>query len=510
MSYARDQSNYLPEGRCRKFWSDWPGLYQSLLSDDRIWDVRDVLSASVSAFGVKQTWTKFCNTYSPHVAISAFLKDWNLDEYDLSSYLATLDILVIFAQYLISQLRPGVDDNTVTNADICLQYARRFASCIKDNDLKNIKCRPYLRWILAEKELARKTIAYTSDTPSNEINLNNFPGLTVWINALPIYIPMKSENPGWRAFALVGQEKSDELLNTALKVAQNLSDYRTEVMCLRELICRTQDPKELFGRLEHVQKNLQGDMVGYMQTCLSKYLLATNEVARQALVGELEEFDAPQPISYDMRDPLVGWCKQMVQVALYRSLGDSLTKAKMLKSLELTQDLVKDIPSDIRHRISKLNFYGTLDRRYRRGPRVRDWATNDQDEYEYELERTKLDREKSDKLRILKEEMERRKKEEELKKRESEIARAAVEKYIADKAKEKEILQKRDLEYRFRARADLIRAGMSQEQVNAVFGNTNASGSHHTEILSKDGPSVLALSKGGDKTSSVSSHFYMF
>lgn len=342
-------------------WSERPGLYKSLLSDGRIWDVRDIISASVSALGQKHTWKTFIGADIYSSAFFAdFLRDWNLEEYDESSYLATLDILATLGQSFISQLRPKLNQQAIGNAKQVLELARRFSTCIKDNNPEHVKSRPYLRWILAEAELARHVAGFGNDATSTQKSLRRFPGLTVWLSALPIYIPISAENPGWCASTIQGN--STDLLHTGLKAAQDLGDYRMEASFLRELACRSEDPTELLAKLGNLQKLTQGDMVGYLQTCLTKYLLAHDEAQLQALRDELADFEdqmsSPPNFARILENPLMEWCKRMIQSALFR-FQEQFT-VQLEESQRAARAVAGDLPQDMTVDLSNFSFYDQM------------------------------------------------------------------------------------------------------------------------------------------------------
>lgn len=355
----RDKSSFVPPDIYFNIWSDRPDLYKSLLSDERIWDVRDIISASVSALGRQHTWKTFigADIHSP-TFFAAFLCDWNLEEYDESSYLATLDILAIVGQSFISQLRPRPSQQTIKDAKQVLEHARRFSTCIKDNNPEYIKSRPYLRWILAEAELARHLSGFEDDDAvSTQKSLRRFPGPTFWLSALPIYIPISSENPGWCASTL--QDNSTELLQTGLKAARELGDYHMEASFLRELICHSKDPKELLTELGNLQRLTQRDMVGYLQTCLTKYLLAHDEAQLQAIRDELADFEdqlsSPPNFTRILEDPLLEWCKRMIQSALFRFQGRFTVQLEEAQRAAVA--VAADLPQEMKADLSNFSFY---------------------------------------------------------------------------------------------------------------------------------------------------------
>ncbi|KFY40283.1 hypothetical protein V494_03583 [Pseudogymnoascus sp. VKM F-4513 (FW-928)] len=350
-------SSFCPPAMYFKIWSDRPDLYKSLLLDGRIWDVRDIISGCEPAL-VHHTWRTFigADIYSS-TFFADCLRDWNLEEYDESSYLAMLDILVTLGKSHISEFRRTSSHHNIECAKEVFEHARGFSTCIKDNNPEHIKSRPYLRWILAEAELGRHLAGLKNDAVSTQKSLRRFPGLTVWISALPIYIPISSENPGWCATTL--QDNSTDLLETGLKAAQDLGDYRTEANFLRELACRSEDPKELLAELSNLQKSTQGDMVGYLQTCLTKYLLAHDEAQLQALRDELADFEdklsSPPNFTGIIEDPLTEWCKWMIQCALFRSQVQFTVKLEEAQAAAVAAS--RGLPYYIKDGISNFSFY---------------------------------------------------------------------------------------------------------------------------------------------------------
>ncbi|KAI9739959.1 MAG: hypothetical protein M1818_005015 [Claussenomyces sp. TS43310] len=366
-SYVEDSSSFMEESEIVDVWSDWSGLYQSLLAEGRIWEARDIILASLDAFGTRKTWQNLfhANVHSADF-FSKFLDDWKMDEYDEATYLAALDILGVVGANLASRTISS-DRDVIATAKRCVGYARDISIRIRENNPENLKSRPYVQWILAQEVLARKLEDLENETVSNKRifsaqHLANFPGLAVWMSVLPIYVPVKSENPGWPVSDL--PVESSELLQIALKASRELGDYQSEASCLKELICRSIEPEALFRQLAHLQKSVQGDNIGYLQTCLSRYLCTTDDESRQTLSDELAAFDARQPISYDIRNPLMKWCQRMVQSALHSSLGRSQVEA--FHAQEMAKSLVVDLPDNVRSQIRIFDSNDYID--VRRGP----------------------------------------------------------------------------------------------------------------------------------------------
>lgn len=438
-----------------------------------------------STHGAERIWATFFNTdiHAPDY-VDKFLQDWRVDqEYDEPTYLAILAILVDISSYFITRFNSPSETMDIATAKRCLEDAKRFAICIRDNSPRNIKSRPYLSWILVQSELERKL-----DYFANHWNLNkpafyfhyldSLPGVTVGPHSLPIYVPIKSENPGWPALTPT-PSKSDELLQTTLKASQELGDYPIEVDCLRELICRSPQPKPLFERLSYVQKSLQGDMIGYLQTCLSKYFLATDEESRQSLIDELAQFDAGQPISFDIRDPLVVWSQRMVQAALYRASGRFSAEAEHAD--QMAKDLLPDLPdylwSDLSKRGFQLSRNSPLTYPYTTRADIPDHSTRLRREYDSETLRdetraNQISREEE--IRITKKELElhrleQEKKAVEMKHTKEAEAKEIIEKYKQEENRKKEEEEEREKIYRARFQEDLQKSGLDPRQITAIM-----------------------------------------
>ncbi|RFU35427.1 hypothetical protein B7463_g893, partial [Scytalidium lignicola] len=356
VAYARFESNFAEDDEFSNIVPDWPELYQSILARGQIWEVRDIMLSSFFAFGVERTWQNLFNVDIHATDISdSFFADWSVEEYDESTYLAILDILVIMARHLINIGSHALSKAaTLTTIKRYLEHARAFALCIKQNNPENIKSRPYIMWILTQETFARWS-TYLKNKPTFDfLYLDKSPGLTLSARLIfPIYIPDMTENPGWPAPYL--PERSNDLLETALQASRELGDYRVEISCLVELIGRLKDPKDKIAELTHLQKVVQGDMDGYLKTCLSKYLLTSDDKSRQALLNEFAEINSHRPIVYDIRNPVTEWSQRMVQSALYHSLENFPTEA--MNAQYMASVVAVNLPSSIHNVMCKLRLW---------------------------------------------------------------------------------------------------------------------------------------------------------
>jgi hypothetical protein len=143
------------------------------------------------------------------------------------------------------------------------------------------------------------------------------------------------------------------MLRVALRAAQELKDYRSEVVCFRDLISESRDPTELYSELIHLQKT-QDDQMGYLETCFSKYLFIDGPAATQALADELTMFCGQDHVKGLASDPLMEWCLRMIQSSLNYTLQEFTKERYAQSAAQAHQD---DLPEDFQSLIST-NFSG--------------------------------------------------------------------------------------------------------------------------------------------------------
>lgn len=330
LSKIERETDLVPETQF-DYWSNWGHLYRPLIAASQVSDARDLVIASIEAEGALNTWRIMfqMDIHAPH-AFNRLLGDWNMEHYDESTYLAILDILVSVICDLCSFSVTLPEREHLTTAERCLQHAHSVAICLKENSPELMKSRPYIRWVLAKSELERKL-------KSGEMNLQShlsaFPGLVIWKNTLPIYIPIKSENPLWRP-ELGEHEQTPtspaELLEAAVGTTCELGDYATEIACLTELVFCSSGSldvlRERFDRMRDLQLNSQGNILDCQRTCLTRYLTTTSVQARRDLVAEIRELKGFRTGDYSLSE----WCTLVIEDALCFSLGDILDKSPAL------------------------------------------------------------------------------------------------------------------------------------------------------------------------------------
>ncbi|KAL3457693.1 hypothetical protein BJX64DRAFT_245329 [Aspergillus heterothallicus] len=305
--------------------------YTALLSGGQIWDARDLICALIDSEGAINAWGIIFETdLLSYKAFNELFSDWDVGQYDQSTYLAILDILVYTSNSLSS-----VTFNIPTKADLaiaerCLGHARSVALCLKENNSELVHSRSYILWILAETQLQRKRRAVDSDMNSH---LSAYPGLTVRINTLPVYLPIRAENPGWRSPSSPPDEATafdSGLLEAAVETAKARGDYATEVACLSELIYFAGEGREIqkqrFSRMYDVQYRLQRDILNYQHTCLSRFLLTCNDEERSQLLSDLNDLQSSVPTGVDKVMSLTSLCMEVMNRALTFMTTASMAK----------------------------------------------------------------------------------------------------------------------------------------------------------------------------------------
>ncbi|PWY66542.1 hypothetical protein BO83DRAFT_439800 [Aspergillus eucalypticola CBS 122712] len=350
LSQVERETDLIPEHEF-SFWSNWRYLYSTLVIEGRVWDVRDLMLASIQAEGAENAWNLIFGAEldASNEAFRKLRDDWCLHRYDESTYLAILDILVSLSRSLSSWSISIPERQDLLTAQRCLQYAQALATCLKENNPPLVRSRPYLQWVIAEAELERKLLLNPSDLRDH---LDRFPGLTVWRGSVPIYLPIKTENPKWTAPKDGGRHY--DFLETVLQTAQDLKDHRTEVLCLGELIYRSVNTSERLTRLSNLQKSIQGDVLGYQQTFLSWFLLAHTEQDYKLLLDGLRRIREPKRSGRSIYS-LSDWCAIVIERAIAHCLAEDLSHSE-----EAFQDSKEDfstyLPQYIRDRLEGLGL----------------------------------------------------------------------------------------------------------------------------------------------------------
>lgn len=243
------------------------------------------------------------------------LEDWSIEEYDPSTELALLSILVNMAYTFEKCDFSAAEGQKSRVAGVVLQYANSRAALIQKNSPELMRSRPYLQWCLAKERLGR----YWDSPPRHkDFQVHELLGLDPW--DIPISFDVKLEGPGWPP----GNPRypPNDILDGILRVSRENGDYKTEEDCLTEIICRTDSPGPLLDQLGDLQLSC-GNNVGHLNTCLSKHSLVTNGASVQKLVRELKKSHSLlcDPPEKDIRLGL-RFAESMVNNSLYSLMRD--------------------------------------------------------------------------------------------------------------------------------------------------------------------------------------------
>ncbi|RAH48741.1 uncharacterized protein BO95DRAFT_490166 [Aspergillus brunneoviolaceus CBS 621.78] len=298
-------SNLIPEHHF-DFWSNGTDLYPFLLAEGRVWDARDLMIASIEADGAANTWKWiFDLSIFAHSSFSRLLDDWNSQQYDEPTALALLDILVTVSQQFLSYAISTPSEHDLSVAHRSLQHAEPLVAML----------RSYCRWVTVKAELGRKRQGQDKMSFGLENHLSKFPGLTIWSGAVPIYLPIKTENPGWTPEASITTSSHIELYDAVSRM-HRFGDYATEALCRAELLhhCSPLGAMQQLVHLADLQITTQGDRFGYHKTCLAKFLFTSTSLLRQSLLADLRLTPSTR-ISFSFPG-LTAWCIATVERAL--------------------------------------------------------------------------------------------------------------------------------------------------------------------------------------------------
>ncbi|APA15406.1 hypothetical protein sscle_14g101760 [Sclerotinia sclerotiorum 1980 UF-70] len=342
--------------------SAWRHLYINLLSANRVWDMRDLFHALCSRYGIGDTIKLFTpreQIRSDSVRIENFIERffaaWTHDFHgDESTELAILDILVTLSVQLLSH---GSQTDVVVKRTIskAMAYANQYALSISLNNPENFQTSPHLRWILANERLARESPANSDLYPIPDYKyLKQSHGVLVWTCNLPIYVPLDPREGGHPIWKTQSRITPDNLLKIGLNASRRNGDYRLGAQYLEEIFYTSDSPLEVLSELSSLQKDVQGDRISYLRTCLTKYLLAVDTTAMEMLNNELRIFEEEISSSGSkalMVDPITDWCLPWIQSALYYSLNLTTPEISIMMNQEKTYEA---LPYDFKRLLAEL------------------------------------------------------------------------------------------------------------------------------------------------------------
>lgn len=272
----------------------WGAIYNDLLMGGRVWELSDLAISMFRFFGPSKTWALLYSTGAKaddpepplNDSLERLYQDWAVNEYDESTELAILTILVQLICELTPRHSTTVSKESAKDINLCLQHANTYASKIRKHSPDLIESRPFLLLVVAKETADRRMNSSPWYEKAREWHFTNTVRLK---NGLyfPIYIPSGSENRGW--LAPDSRFPPNKSLRWVLQKARELEDYAVESKCLCEMICRVEDPRPLFEELGSLQQSRQGDNLAYFDSCLAQYQLTTDNASRCHLIRKLEE-----------------------------------------------------------------------------------------------------------------------------------------------------------------------------------------------------------------------------
>ncbi|KAJ5116252.1 hypothetical protein N7456_000600 [Penicillium angulare] len=273
---------------------EWQTIYNDMMVDDRIWEFRDLFIAMNGCLRPLETWESLFGTRSSKrendsrfsAVIHRLNEDWDLNEYDESTELALLSILVGQIYEMIPWRPYAILPWVAREMKIFSQRASLCADRIKHHSAHLIKTRPYLQWRILTETLDRKLNCF-SFQEDRDAETENMPGFLFETWPLPIYLPDASERTDWPKPD--SRFPPNESLRWVLKICRDNGDYMTEALCLYELIARAEDPRLYFEELDNLFLQKQGDYRAYLHSCISQYHLITDEKSSRRLIEKITD-----------------------------------------------------------------------------------------------------------------------------------------------------------------------------------------------------------------------------
>lgn len=310
----------------------WNRIYQQLLDQGRVWDFRDLFTASVNYIRPDKLLLDFYAPRLEHASLFDILvEDWSCDIFDESTSLALLDVMV--AMYPISAMDPP---DSFLPVHQWLEHTENIASLIAKTDADLLMTRSYLRWSLAKLRLS------TARGPSEATNPSPYPGQIIFDDVphfLPVYAPTGWEMADWASLALPSHANAN--IELILNAAKHLGDLDTHSLCCQMLIIHSKDPLVHVKGLTDLQRTTQHDIHGLLNTLLFKYMLCKDTDSRKHLRSEIMYIEHGDNFEKPLR-----WALYMV----LRALSDT---DRSQSWLDMAKSLYKDLPTFIQEHIKE-------------------------------------------------------------------------------------------------------------------------------------------------------------
>lgn len=290
----------------------WRGFYQGLLRQGRIWDFRDLFCGLAHATGYENALSGILgmptsSTTETRLATQRLIADWTnaLPEDNCSNKLALLSVCIHIPRMAMSlETSTGRPD-----ADYLDEFTPLVHSILVHHPAA-LRSRPYLDWILCR--VYQTNVQGTKDQADFAALLSASPGVFMHDELLPMYIPRRDENPGWKLPDAKPEFK--DAVRMALRIAREIGDCVIQVAALTILIWISNDPADAFEELGTLLK-LLGDNTGYTRLLISKYLVSTTPELRNELKQEVAALlSKPGPLR--AMSPDVAWMVKMLYVKL--------------------------------------------------------------------------------------------------------------------------------------------------------------------------------------------------
>ncbi|TGO41126.1 hypothetical protein BHYA_0026g00330 [Botrytis hyacinthi] len=346
---------------------NWHSLYKHLLSTNRIWDMRDLFQALCSTYGVgdaiKLLFKNRNNDRFKKVPKSDesefsgwfhFVFDWTHRSHDdESTDLALLDVLVTISLQLLSH--SSQNDPSITKIiNRAMAHANQFAISLSLSNPENVQTSPYLKWALASQRLAREIPSNPRQIPDHKY-MKQSQEVIIFTYNLPIYVPLNPHDLIPVHWEKQSRSTPENLLRLGLEISRKNGDHSLVVQYLQEVFYTSDSPSEVLNELSHIQEDVQGDNIGYLQTCLTKYLFAGDRPAMEDLSNELKKFDEKiQELDFSTPkiDPLTIWCQRGIQAALHERLHrDELS---INSYLEEQESAYRELPHNFQSLLAEL------------------------------------------------------------------------------------------------------------------------------------------------------------
>lgn len=261
------------------------------------------------------------NSKNSNVALARIHKDWSQLGDGESIILGLLDIFTS----LMLQSRPL--DKAVWPPSLSLaEHARVLADSAQKENPDNMNTRPFIQWILA------KTLWETRPAPKRRpdgVMMEDFQGLLLDQGDdlhLPVFVPVNSsEKPDWGMVAARPSASHRSAVEVALGAAMQADDFHLQALALKALCLQSQDPTRFMDVLSTLQLDLQGDMEGYLGTCLARYLApqGSSEADERGLLRRFKQLDnaSGTPYLHSGVNPSLLWARDVIQGHILTKIG---------------------------------------------------------------------------------------------------------------------------------------------------------------------------------------------